>query len=147
MTIPVVGPRSPRWAFLKKMVIPCQGGEVYLVRYRLIDTPWFGVYLHDIQEPDHDYDPHDHPWNFISVILRGGYIEKVWPMPWVHLGAGSYRRRWLRWSWLAMDTCLAHRIEEVQPGTWSLILRGKRTRVWGFHTQGGFVPWMEYKAK
>ena len=50
-------------------------GEVHFRRYRLIQTKWFAVYIHQILRSDQDRDMHDHPWNFTSVILEGAYRE------------------------------------------------------------------------
>src|SRR5262249_22689414 len=47
----------------------------YMIRWRLIETPWFGVFFHRILRDDADRHLHDHPWPFVSVILRGGYFE------------------------------------------------------------------------
>lgn len=143
--IPVQGARSPRWAFMKKMVIPCNDGEIYLVRYRLIDTPLFGVYVHDIRKEDQDYDPHDHPWVFWSFILKGMYTESVWR---VFRGRVIWPRRvqtWRRWTLHKMTQDKAHRITYAAPGTWSLIIRGKRRSSWGFYTPHGFIDWKDYK--
>jgi hypothetical protein len=60
---------------------PVQGRADYLVRLRIVQTPWFGIYLHDIHEDDGDRDPHNHPWSFLSFVLRGYYTERVYPDP------------------------------------------------------------------
>jgi hypothetical protein len=137
------GKQSPSWAFWNRFYIPCPNGEQYLARLRVFDTPWFGVYLHDIFEPDADRDPHNHPWPFISIVLRGSYEEQVHPEP-------NGRRSWFvkkhhrRFSAHRMGTVSAHRITYAAPRLKTLIIRGKRTGGWGFFTQGGYVPWQEY---
>lgn len=142
----VSGQRSPRWAFMARMTIPCENGLKYLTRLRIIQTPWFGVYLHNLYEPDADRDMHDHPWEFISIILRGGYTEIVNPIPHVmDTPAYNFKRRWNRWSWHKMSTDKAHRILSVDDGTISLILVGRRKRSWGFYTPEGWVDWREYE--
>lgn len=40
------------------------------------DNRLFGAYLHHIDRPDPGFDLHDHPWPFVSIILRGGYTEE-----------------------------------------------------------------------
>lgn len=143
----ITGQRSPRWAFMQRMTIPCENGLNYLTRLRVIQTPWFGVYLHDLYEPDSDRDPHDHPWDFTSFIVKGGYLEKVWPIPHILMDV-SYKRRWNKYSWHKMTRDMAHRITSVDPGTRSLIFVGKRTRNWGFFTEDGWMSWQDYeKAK
>lgn len=146
----VTGPRSPRWAFMQKTTIPCQDGLDYLVRWRIVQTPLFAIYLHDLLEPDTDRDPHDHPFDFISIILRGGYTERVWPEireAVIGLHELIYVRRWLPGSVHKMTMEKAHMITRVRPGTKSLILCGPRRRNWGFWTAEGFVPWQEYDPR
>lgn len=55
--------------------IKSKQGEVHFRRYRLLQTPWFAIYIHHILISDQDKDMHDHPWNFTSVILEGAYRE------------------------------------------------------------------------
>ena len=66
-----------RWAFLSGLDIGA-GGDPYLDRLRIIQTPWFGLYLHHIHRPDREPDPHDHPWWFASLVLTGWYEEELW---------------------------------------------------------------------
>jgi len=126
-------------------MIPCENGLLYLARLRLIQTPWFGVYVHDIYEPDADRDPHNHPWAFISIVLRGGYTERLYRThgKYVYIN-GSQTRTYRRWSAHRMGRDAAHRIIDAQPGLRTLILVGPRRAGWGFFTEGGFVPWQDY---
>lgn len=140
------GKQSPRWAVWNRFLIPCQNGEQYLARLRLVDTPWFGIYLHDIYEPDDGRDPHNHPYAFISVILRGWYDERVHPEPAGHRNMSSLKFR-KRFSVHRMDKKAAHQIIRCAPRLKTLIIRGKRSPDgWGFYTMSGYVPWQEYKA-
>lgn len=96
------------------------------------------VYVHIWHRSDPD-DPHDHPWDFVSIVLEVGYWEitdegRVWCPP------GSIRFR------KATDQ---HRIEipEGQRPV-SLIVTGPRIREqWGFHTADGYVPSEEYRSR
>lgn len=137
------GRPSPRWAFMERFEIPCEDGLVYLVRLRIVQTPWFGIYLHDIFEPDGDRDPHNHPWSFLSIILRGHYVERLYPLP----GVAPHwwgPREWRRFSIHRMGRDTAHRIVEAGPGLKTLILTGPRRADWGFFVAGEFVPWQRY---
>jgi len=51
-------------------------GVLHFQRYAVIETDKFAVYIHKIHEADKDLHLHSHPWNFISLILKGSYIEK-----------------------------------------------------------------------
>lgn len=37
-----------------------------------------GVFIHRICMSDEDPDPHDHPWDFTTLILAGGYSDEQW---------------------------------------------------------------------
>src|SRR5271157_1654536 len=63
-----------RKLFLIKEIIS-QKGQVHFRRYRLLSTPWFNVYLHQILKSDEDRHFHDHPWSFFSFLLKGSYRE------------------------------------------------------------------------
>ena len=67
-----------RWALLDHKIIMDleHPTEVYLSRWRLIQTPWFGVLLHRIYKPDWARELHNHPWSFMSLVLTGGYTEE-----------------------------------------------------------------------
>ena len=115
-------------------------GDPYLTRRFVFKCRWFRVYLHEIHRADDDRDKHDHPWNFLSLLLTGGYVEE-------------YKGR-MKWRWplsvarrRAED---AHRIAYVTqtPKTRTLVFVGKRRREWGFHTKAGWTWWQNFlKAK
>lgn len=136
---------SPRWALLERFDIPDANDPTvtYLRRWRIVQTPWFGILLHRIYLPDSDRDPHDHPWDFTSIVLRGGYTEHVY---WPHAtGIGIYKETtWRLLSVHRITRDLAHRITTLQPGTVTLVLTGPRRREWGFWTEDGWVHWRTY---
>lgn len=112
--------------------------RLYLRRYYLWPSRWFrlGLKLHRIERPDRERDLHDHPWAFLSIVLRGGYIEEL----------PGRRYRWVRLVNLkrARD---AHRIVHLmRVPTWTLVITFGRCREWGFHTAAGWVAWRDYEA-
>lgn len=122
-----------------------------LVRYRLISTPWGGVYLHHLLRSDADRHLHDHPWAFWSLILWRGYLE-VEPA----LGQGSpgifvsgHTSELARQTRRRPLALVRHRARDrhqliLERPAWSLIWVGPRVREWGFHTERGWVRWQEY---
>lgn len=61
-----------------KQIIGDDQGTPYMVRYFISrpNTKKKGrIYLHKFLRSDHDRALHDHPWNFVSIILKGGYWE------------------------------------------------------------------------
>jgi hypothetical protein len=75
---------------------------------------------------------------FITV-LKGGYLEQY---------SNKHRiRRFLSWKrYKAEDS---HKIVDLIGGKpcWTLAFVGKRRRVWGYHTQKGWMDHREYRAK
>ena len=140
-------PRSSRWALFERFDINDEAtGQLYLRRWRIVQTPWFGIYLHKIAMPDKDRDLHDHPWPFVSVVLRGGYDELLRPN--ADFPGSEWSQYGLRRGWLSIGlrrATDAHRITKLhRTPTWTLVLVGARRRSWGFYTEHGYVDWKKY---
>jgi hypothetical protein len=125
-------------------------GTLYMERFTLFETRVLSARLHHIASPDWDRDMHDHPWNFASVVLSGGYTEDRPPT--------IYKPRWLGESELrdgarreagsiafrrATDR---HLISAVDEDTWTLFVYGPRRQWWGFYTRAGKIYWKEYPS-
>ena len=123
-----------------RVILDRENQEPYLERYYLFlkdrgQFP-FNIFVHKFLKGD-PWDPHDHPWPYFTLILKGGYWEwiptldtlghvycehPVWRGP-GHFricGADSY-----------------HRIE-LKPGVtpWTLFIPGPHQRQWGFLKDG-----------
>lgn len=134
------GKPAVRWGIMKKFKISSTTGEAYLTRWRLIATPYFNIFLHKIDGPDPDRHPHDHPWNFLSMVLWGGYHESVHQPH--HVRVGKHHRLF---SCHTMQRGQYHRIMKLdRKPTWTLVLTGPRKGDWGFLTNIGHVQWKEY---
>lgn len=137
-------------------------GATFLRRRGLEHERIGGVLLHRIDGPDPGMDLHDHPWPFVTIVLRGGYTEEaadarhaceraaqaelVERATCGRLGgvARGERRVWGRWSVHMMPLVMAHRIVAAEPGTVTLVLRRPKVRTWGFFLPTGWVPWEDY---
>ncbi len=120
-------------------------GDDYLLRWRLFPrNRWFNVYLHNIRRSDDDRAMHDHPWWYVSVILKGGY-EELTPQ-----GDKAYSQG----SVLFRKAAHIHRLVIRDSETWTLVVRGPKVRTWGFWPKSGyyvrygsrdrFVPWYDF---
>ena len=128
-------------------------GEDYLHRYYVFlkDRKWFpfNVTLHKIVRSD---DPifHDHPWAYVTIVLKGGYWEHT-PLyndkgvkfaefqTWRGPGSVIHRKA-KEFHWLELDP-------NVGPAT-TLFFMGKQEREWGFlvQTKKGFHRWVKWTA-
>lgn len=117
-----------RWAIMSKFVVPRLDDEGdYLTRWRIITTPFGGIFLHRIEAPDSRPVLHDHPWSFVALVLRGGYDE-------VRLDLHSrltFVRSINRINVMRRDDY--HYIARLHKGTtWTLLFVGARRRKWGY---------------
>lgn len=127
-------------------------GEDYMHRYYLflkdrVKFP-FNVTLHKIVKSD---DPifHDHPWPYMTIVLKGGYWEhtpifnkdgKAFAEFTTWRGPGSVIiRKAKEYHWLEMD-------ESVGPAT-TLFFMGPQQRDWGFmtKTKTGSNRWIQWE--
>lgn len=109
--------------------------DPYLRRWYLIPrNPALNIYLHQFLRDDYDRALHDHPWWFVSLMLRGAYTEITERGP-IRRRAGSIAFRPAEWR---------HRVElDWADGltrrgipAWTLIVTGRRVRTWGFWCPG-----------
>lgn len=112
----------------KFFVIANEENDPYMVRYKVFRTTWFKIFLHHILRSDEDPERHDHPWHFVSLILRGGYYE-------ILKGGGRLVRPGQVVRHRATDS---HRLLLDRP-SWSLVIVWGQKRVWGFHTDSGRI--------
>ena len=111
----------------------------YLTRYRIIDTPWFGVFVHQMHRPDASPILHDHPWAFVSFVLRGGYIERYKDMSDL-TDAQVHVRRINHFNLKRLRD--AHYISMLdRTPTWTLVFVGATERVWGYWERGTNEGW------
>jgi hypothetical protein len=114
------------------------GGNVcptYLYRWTLLRLEPFQVYLHHFVGDDWSTDQHDHPKRFISIGLRGGYVEET------PAGERRYRAPWIR----TFPAEHIHRLRlEDGRDCWTVVIVLRAVRPWGFWRDGQFVPWRQY---
>lgn len=111
--------------------------------------PFFAARVHQILRSDDARDPHDHPWPFLTIILRGGYKETRTRRD----GATSDR-------WFPPGSVLFRRADDLHHLTlpavddadvaneepaWTLFIMGPQIRKWGFWSlANGWTYWRTY---
>lgn len=121
----------------------------YMRRW-LVRTPWFTLRLHNILTSDEGRDFHDHPFGFVSLILKGGYVEHrpgcvcFSKLPGVDsTGPGFACRRYRAGSVLRRRAADLHRLELRRPA-WTFVITTRYFRDWGFQTPSGWVDFRSY---
>lgn len=121
--------------FDHKVIVNCEH-DPYLQRWYLIRTEACALFLHRFIRGDEDRALHDHPWAFIVIPIWRGYIEhndrgqrRVLPILGIRCRPATYR----------------HRVQLIngQPA-WSLFIRFRKRRLWGFWPKGKFVSWKDW---
>lgn len=132
--------------FLIREIISREG-VVHFRRYRFLETPWLRLYLHQILESDKDFDLHDHPWSFYSLILRGHYEEKLSVPGWQDMGGASdyVLNQCTPGTLNHREATQPHCINQVFAPTWTLVFAYGKRREWGFHTEYGWVDHKTYR--
>ncbi len=133
-------------------------GALYLVRYTLLWTKWLKIRLHHILLSDTEC-LHDHPWDFVSVILKGGYYETrerdtyvtaitSWK-PFTEKRIFEKVKKWISpGSIIRRKAEDKHRLElPVGRSCWTLVFMFKRRREWGFWRLGKFIHHRDYDMK
>ena len=123
----------------RRVINDREDNERYLERYYIFlkdrkSFP-FNVFIHRFLKSDPD-DLHDHPWEFRTIILKGGYWEyteegKFWRSP------GTYR-------YAPANTFHRVELDKDIPYCWTLFIPSVSTRDWGFKTVRGWIQHEEY---
>jgi len=119
----------------------------YMLRWYLIPrNPWLNVYLHKFLRDDDDRALHDHPWWFLSLMIRGAYCET---RPTNILGET------MNWTTTRQAPSIAfrraedrHRVALIDgKPCWTIVVTGPKVRDWGFWCPKGFVVWTDFVAR
>jgi hypothetical protein len=152
--------------FDKRVIVNCVR-EAYLHRWYVIRTERIGIFVHRFVRSDEDRALHDHPWAFIVIPLWGGYLEysdrPVMRGRNVERACREFarlpdflntilsqresvvRRIWPIISTRYRDTTYRHRVELIKERpSWSIFIRFKKIREWGFWPKEGFLLWNKW---
>jgi len=94
------------------------------------------IRVHHFYRSDDERAHHDHPWWFVTLVLKGGYTDvsdlrgsnnHVQSLD--HLRPGSVRFR---------PALHRHTVRTDPGGVWTVVLTGPNVRTWGFWVNGKF---------
>ncbi len=101
---------------------------------RLLQKLDIAARVHNIKSSDDDRAPHDHPWDYWTIVLRGGYWEIVPQYDDSGLYTGDTRIWYGPGSFIRRKANSRH-ILELPEGedAWTLFITFKKKQKWGFY--------------
>lgn len=132
----------------KRVIFDRINNEPYLERYYVflkdrVHFP-FNIFLHKFLKGDPD-DVHDHPWPYLTVILRGGYYE--WIPQFGPDGRKSCEiRKWRGPGHFRFSSANSYHRIELKPHVtaWTLFVPGSQRRDWGFLVNNKWIQHEQY---
>jgi hypothetical protein len=119
----------------------------------LLQKLGIAVRVHKILRSDAGRDFHNHPWNFVSIVLENKYIEVTPAYDSNGFYMGEVRTYRTKGSFAYRKSGFFHRIECFKYGpnnpyeipVWTLFISGPEIRTWAFMTNpSNIVPFYEY---
>jgi hypothetical protein len=105
-----------------------------MYRVYLASLGGWRVYLHKFVSGDGDRWLHNHPFNGLSVILSGSYLEETREASAARGRISTIKRR----KWLnVIKKDNFHRIASVRDNTWTLFIHAPHCQRWGFLVPSG----------
>lgn len=140
----------------RKIIYGCaaRGDEMspYLTRWELLICKWFAIYLHRFERSDDRSSLHDHPWNFLTIPLRYGYNDCTYSGRSLKDGTHDFNRQLMKpFRIYYRSSTHIHFVELLGKNedkkAWTLVIRFKYIRWWGFWNRGIFTRFDEYFKK
>lgn len=100
----------------------------YVIRWR-VEFPLGSVRVHHWLSHDDPRAVHDHPWWFLTFVVKGWYAD-IGPEGKYYLKAPAIRFR---------PASHKHTVFPGPDGAWTILITGRPLRKWGFYKGGKFI--------
>ena len=118
-----------KWCLLRRYSIKVSN-KPYLIRWIIFKTPIGGLMVHKFLSSDVDKELHNHPFPFITFVIKNGYTEEYYENE-------EKKTRVIQAPNIRFNPSgHTHRVtinEDKKPI--SIVLRGPKVREWGFFTE------------
>jgi len=108
----------------------------YLVRY-VLNTPIGSIRLHKWIGSDDKRNFHDHPYSFITFVIKGSYIDVC----------ENSKEELKRFSIRYRKAEHKHYVDIPKTGATTLLICGPAKRRWGYYVNGKLRSPMKYFSK
>ena len=122
-----------------KLIWNYKGGLKECPYYRLwaIISKRFGsIRLHNWLADDDHRHMHNHPYAFVTIVLRGGYTDVT------ENGKEVVRA----FTWRYRPANHMHSVQDVIPNSWTLLITGPASQRWGFKVGSKIIKRDKYFA-
>lgn len=109
-----------------------------LRRWKVEFGRFTSIRFHHWVKGDPEEYQHMHPWNFLTIVLRGGYDDVGEGRPTDYVRAPCIRYRPMTWK---------HSVINVQPGTRTIVLTGRVIKSWRYWISGREVNEEEWNGR
>lgn len=135
-----------------------------IVRWTILKTPLGKLLVHHFLPNADDRAVHDHPASFVTLVLRGGYDDRV-PCTGCdgeglcpgHVvggrcmecgGEGVVVGDRMRPGMVRLRRAEhTHRTRVGPEGCWTVVLMARKRREWGFWREGRWMHWREHECR
>jgi hypothetical protein len=130
-----------------------------MVRAILFKSKYFSIFIHRFMRSDEPV-PHDHPWNFLTYVISGGYTEQLFDRSKPTRSRGTFKKYWTQRTIQRAPGSIRYRsanaihfvqtdrkysLEEIEKAPYTICLLGPRVKEWGFWTSDTtYVDWREF---
>src|SRR5665213_2092023 len=98
------------------------------------------VRVHEILRSDTERHPHDHPWSYLTILLRNAYAEERYNAEGDLIDYIIHKPGSILWR----PAGSLHRLTLLNGPVTTLFITFKKRGTWGFQVDGKVVPHHEY---
>lgn len=131
--------------------------DIYMIRYIVFKTKWFGIYIHRFVRSDDDTH-HDHPWCFFTYMVEDGYAEQIvkkvyynkvnhyWMKTTIRTKPGQLLfRKGTHIHRVILDK--HYQMDELDKAPLTFVIIGPKYREWGFWSpKGAEYTWQHWRS-
>jgi hypothetical protein len=130
-----------RWTLSNGVYVGWRGCN-FVRRWSIVAPSGRGLRIHHFLPSTVEFTAHDHPWAFVTLVLRGGYVD-ITSRNGQELARDKVRAPGIRYR----DRHHEHRTITGPEGAWTVVINGPTLRTWGFWSAAGqWLPWRAYHA-
>lgn len=114
----------------------------FVRRWTIVAPSGRGLRIHHFLPATEEFTAHDHPWAFLTVVVRGGYVD-ITSRNGQEVARDAVRAPGIRYRSRHHE----HRTLTGEQGAWTIVINGPVRRNWGFWSAAGqWLPWRAYAA-